>query len=435
MKRVIQLLLCLLFFACGSSSEPSSTDPENLNPSLSSNRTSLSFQDTMVSLKSESKLITLTSSNLNSDILINVSDNFEVSNDNTNFFTSLSITPSANVNLYVRFSPNDTGNSFGNLIISSAEIDNDITVSLYGNGLLMVHNYKAFDDHALGFGDVSNIERVKMFLQIDCPNGNSGCDDWDRFANVKVKDNSSGNWFEIGRYITPYWTGTQVLERGLEFDVTDFKFLLTGTTELRIYIENWTAKPDIISIDFDYVVGTPDYQNYEVSEVLNLHSNSIDCVPYGVTHNVDLEKSILIPAEAESTHFRTIISGWGHATPTDSDGRPCAEWCYRTHEIKINNFPTFLHYMGPIGCPSNPINNEQEPGNWEPNRAGWCPGMAVPVRKDNIIDISLIGSPFIFEYDFQDWTSNGAGGNAFYAISTYVVVKSNSEINPAVIQD
>ena len=97
---------------------------------------------------------------------------------------------------------------------------------------------------------------------------------------------------------------------------------------------------DIISIDFDYVVGTPDYQNYEVSEVLNLHSNSIDCVPYGVTHNVDLEKSILIPAEAESTHFRTIISGWGHATPTDSDGRPCAEWCYRTHEIKINNFPT-----------------------------------------------------------------------------------------------
>ena len=94
-----------------------------------------------------------------------------------------------------------------------------------------------------------------MFLQIDCPNGNSGCDDWDRFANIKVKDNYSGNWFEIGRYITPYWTGTQVLERGLEFDVTDFKFLLTGATELRIYIENWTAKPDIISIDFDYVAG------------------------------------------------------------------------------------------------------------------------------------------------------------------------------------
>ena len=210
--------------------------------------------------------------------------------------------------------------------------------------------------------------------------------------------------------------------------------MLSGATELRIYIENWTAKPDIISIDFDYVVGTPDYQNYEVSEVLSLHSNSIDCVPYGVAHNIDLEKSILIPAEAESAHFRTIITGWGHATPTDPDGRPCAEWCYRTHDIKINNASIFQHYMGPIGCPSNPINDEQDPGNWEPNRAGWCPGMAVPVRKDNI-DSSHNGSPFIFEYDLQDWTSNGAGGNAFYAISTYVIVKSNSEINPAVIQD
>ena len=449
MKKIVQFIFCLLFLACGSNNESSSSEPENLNPTLNSNRTSLSFEDTMVSLKSESKLITLTSSNLNSDILIEVPNDFEISNDNTNFFNSLSITPSANMNLYVRFSPTDTGNSFGNLIISSAEIDNDISVSLYGNGLLMVHNYQAFDEQALGFGggfsqsasgifdlhdDVSNIESVKMFLQIDCPNGSSGCDDWDRFANIKVKDNYSGNWFEIGRYITPYWTGTQVLERGLEFDVTDFKFLLTGATELRIYIENWTPKPDIISIDFDYVVGTPDYQNYEVSEVLSLHSNSIDCVPYGVAHNIDLEKSVLIPAAAESAHFRTIITGWGHATPTDPDGRPCAEWCYRTHDIKINNASAFQHYMGPIGCPSNPINDEQDPGNWEPNRAGWCPGMAVPVRTDNI-DSSHNGSPFIFEYDLQDWTSNGAGGNAFYAISTYVIVKSNSEINPAVIQD
>ena len=53
---------------------------------------------------------------------------------------------------------------------------------------------------------------------------------------------------------------------------------------------------------------------------------------------------------------------------------PVREWCYRTHDIKINNASAFQHYMGPIGCPSNPINDEQDPGNWEPNRAGWCPG-------------------------------------------------------------
>ena len=70
MKKIVQFILCLLFLACGSNNETSSSEPENLNPTLNSNRTSLSFEDTMVSLKSESKLITLSSSNLNSDILI-----------------------------------------------------------------------------------------------------------------------------------------------------------------------------------------------------------------------------------------------------------------------------------------------------------------------------------------------------------------------------
>ena len=56
--------------------------------------------------------------------------------------------------------------------------------------------------------------------------------------------------------------------------------------------------------------------------------------------------------------IRTIISGWGHATPADSDGRRCAEWCFRTHNIKIDDVNTFSHYMGPIGCSQNPINNQ-----------------------------------------------------------------------------
>ena len=270
-----------------------------------------------------------------------------------------------------------------------------------------------------------------MYLQIDCPS--TGCDDWDRFANVKVKDQATGNWYEIARYITPYWVGTQQLQRGLEFDVTDFKSFLKDNVELRIYIENWTTKADIVSIDFDYIVGTPDYENYEVAEVLSLHSNSISGVPYGVTHNLDLEKSIQIPSDSENIQFRTIISGWGHATPYDADGRPCAEWCFRTHDIKINGSNTFQHNLGPIGCSANPINN-QNPGNWQPDRAGWCPGMAVPVRM-NSLDTSYSGSTISFEYDFEDWISDGNGGNAFYAISTYVIVKSNSEITAPIVTD
>ena len=417
-------------------------------PTLATANSNLSFGETEIFQHSDAFGMTVTGQNLIAPINLNTTDHFEISLDNATFGQSIQIpTNAANgeTTVYVRFSPTDVGNQQGTLTLTSTDAS-EIEVALSGVGAAVVHNYETFQDQPLGFGggfnqsasqvftlhdDVSNIQQIKMFLQIDCPS--TGCDDWDRFANVKVKDPETNTWFEIGRYITPYWVGTQQLERGLEFDVTDFKGLLTGAVELRIYIENWTAKADLVSIDFDFVEGTPDYPYYAVSEVLGYHSNSISGVPYGVSHNLDLNKSIQIPANAESSHLRTIISGWGHATPNDADGRPCAEWCYRTHDIKINGVNTFQHSLDPIGCASNPVSN-QNPGNWMPDRAGWCPGMAVPVRT-NVLDANLNGSSLTFEYDFEDWTSDGGNGNAFYATSTYVVVKSNTAIVSPVVTD
>ena len=84
-------------------------------------------------------------------------------------------------------------------------------------------------------------------------------------------------------------------------------------------------------------------------------------------------------------------------------------------------------------CASNPINN-QSPGNWIPDRAGWCPGMVVPVRADQFAS-TMAGSSFSFEYDYEDWVSNGSNGNAFYATSTFVVVKSNTPISKPVVMN
>tara|TARA_B100000927_G_C16471048_1_gene471544 strand:- start:501 stop:1799 length:1299 start_codon:yes stop_codon:yes gene_type:complete len=430
---------------CGSDDD-SENNVINLPTSISTNVSSLSFENTMVSQISESQVIILSTENSSSEINIVSPDGYEVSLDNSTFSETLNFMPDISNEIYIRFIPSEAINYYSTLVISSADISNNININLFGIGTSMIHNYQAFQNQALGFGggfnqsasqvfnlhnDLSNIQQIKMYLQIDCPS--TGCDDWDRFANVKVRDQVSGNWYEIARYITPYWVGTQQLVRGLEFDVTDFKSLLKDSVELRIYIENWTAKADIVSIDFDYIVGTPDYENYAIAEVLDLHSNSISGVPYGVSHNLDLEKSIQIPNNSENIEFRTIISGWGHATPYDADGRPCAEWCFRTHDIKINGSNTYQHNLGPIGCSANPLNN-QNPGNWQPDRAGWCPGMEVPVRMNNL-DTSYNGSTISFEYDFENWTSDGNGGNAFYAISTYIIVKSNSEINEPIVTD
>ena len=445
MKNLFKLLICTILMTCGSDDD-SENNVINLPTSISTNVSSLSFENTMVSQISESQVIILSTENSSSEINIVSPDGYEVSLDNSTFSETLNFMPDISNEIYIRFIPSEAINYYSTLVISSADISNNININLFGIGTSMIHNYQAFQNQALGFGggfnqsasqvfnlhnDLSNIQQIKMYLQIDCPS--TGCDDWDRFANVKVRDQVSGNWYEIARYITPYWVGTQQLVRGLEFDVTDFKSLLKDSVELRIYIENWTAKADIVSIDFDYIVGTPDYENYAIAEVLDLHSNSISGVPYGVSHNLDLEKSIQIPNNSENIEFRTIISGWGHATPYDADGRPCAEWCFRTHDIKINGSNTYQHNLGPIGCSANPLNN-QNPGNWQPDRAGWCPGMEVPVRMNNL-DTSYNGSIISFEYDFENWTSDGNGGNAFYAISTYIIVKSNSEINEPIVTD
>ncbi len=297
-----------------------------------------------------------------------------------------------------------------------------------------VKNYKTFQKVKVAFAegesqsaegifnfptDVEKIKSVKMYIQDFCPN--KDCDEWDRFANVYVKDKTSGEWYEIGRFITPYWVGTEKLERGLEVDVTDFKSLLTGATELKIYTETWSAKGRTYSVDFDFEYGTPDYKYSAVVPVFQYNKSSIDGVPYGKTHSFDMSRKINIASGTEIAYLRTIISGWGHAMPGN-----CAEWCVRTHHITINGTSTFDHKLEGIGCAKNPINN-QSPGNWKDDRAGWCPGMVVPVRFNNL-QKSLFGTAFDFEYQFENWTNNGSNGDAFYAISTFVVVKSNNPI-------
>ena len=50
--------------------------------------------------------------------------------------------------------------------------------------------------------------------------------------------------------------------------------------------------------------------------------------------------------------------------------------------------------MGPIGCGNNPISNQG--GNWAPDRAGWCPGMVVPLRLDKFDNVGVPAGPVKF---------------------------------------
>lgn len=312
-----------------------------------------------------------------------------------------------------------------------------------------VKNFNTFSNERLAFGggnnqssvqtfnlhnEPRNVQNIKMYIKLKCPTG--GCNAWDVFANIKVKDATSGLFYEIGRFITPYGVDNSAFPDGYEIDVTDFKSLLKGATELRAYIETWGQDGWEISVNFKYTLGEPDYQYYAINKLLNYDTNSLEGIPYGVSHSKDLTRTVTVPANAEETSLRTIITGWGHTTPTDSDGRPCAEWCYRTHKVKIDGANSYNHQMGSLSCSTNPTNNQA--GNWQPDRAGWCPGMDVPVRTDKF-DSPKAGSSFTFEYYLQPWTSNGGTTSstvgAYYATSCFVIVKSDTPIDIPTVVD
>ena len=466
-KNYISLIVILILLACNSGSDDSVKDEIITNtPTIIVDKTSIIFDNTMVSKSSASSFVMVESINVNSPLKISSISPFEISFDNINFHNSLSLDANESKSLYVRFSPTQAQTYSGTVEIQNDQAQ-DVKINLTGQGTQLKFNYKTFSQKRLAWGsgynqsasqnfdlhdDNSNIEAIKMYVRIECPS--VGCDSWDRFANILIKNSDTNQWYEMARHITPYGVGNSQLDRGLEVDVTDFKSMLEGNVELKIFVETWEQGTGwVISVEFDFLDGTPDYEFYQISPVIQFNNNSLGGVPYGgekkkingvdvifspeeIKAKFDLKKTISFGPNIKSAHFRTIISGWGHATPNDSGGRGCAEWCFRTHKILVDNAEKFSHNMGPLGCASNPINNQG--GNWTGDRAGWCPGMIVPVRIDKF-NVDLSNDNIDFEYYFVPWVNNfqysGQNPNAYNAISTFIIIKSDQQIEPATISN
>ena len=89
---------------------------------------------------------------------------------------------------------------------------------------------------------------IIMNISLECPNG--GCDPWDRKANISIKQ--FGNWYEIGRYVTPYGIGC-----GWSYNVTDYRSILKGSVEIKSYIDTWVEPGWLVTVDFTFTAGTP----------------------------------------------------------------------------------------------------------------------------------------------------------------------------------
>jgi hypothetical protein len=112
---------------------------------------SLNFDDTKINTLSDSKKVTITGNNLNSNISVSVSSEFKVSlNPFSGFTTSVSL-PQTGGKIYTCFNPLNTGEKSGSITISSSGATTK-TISMFGKGVLTT-----------AIGDVSLLKQVKVY--------------------------------------------------------------------------------------------------------------------------------------------------------------------------------------------------------------------------------------------------------------------------------
>jgi hypothetical protein len=232
--------------------------------------------------------------------------------------------------------------------------------------------------------DLSGYNQINMHVLLSCPAG--GCDPWDRFANISIYNNN--DWFEIGRYITPYGRSC-----GWVIDVSDYRSMLHDTVIMNSFIDTWTNPGWLVKIDFQFVAGVPLNPDIKVE---NLWVN------YGVIYG-DTTQPINIPIitktiDPAATTVKLKIVNTGHGQGNTDNA---AEFSQKIHHIYLNNALAFSQTLWRSNCGSNPCSPQS--GTWQYNRAGWCPGADVIPNVYNITSTATPGQPIDIEYRLQSY--------------------------------
>ena len=238
----------------------------------------------------------------------------------------------------------------------------------------------------------SGYSEIFMNVNLECPTG--GCDPWDRKAKISIK--SLNEWYEIGRYVTPYG-----VECGWSFDVTDYHSLLKGELELMSYIDTWVQPGWLVTITFDFISGIPENQ---YTMVRNIWNN--DYVVYGDTTNpVNIPSSTqYLPLDVTDAYLRLTTTGHGQGN-TDN----AAEFSLKIHDIYLNGEFAFFHNFWRDDCGSNQCSPQN--GTWQYNRAGFCPGDKVSPQDFNLLDYTIVGDTVKLDYILEDYFNQCSPNN------------------------
>lgn len=219
------------------------------------------------------------------------------------------------------------------------------------------------------------------------------------------------NTYELGRYITPYGNNLD-LGNGFTwiYDVTDYAPLLHDSVHLSG--GNWQ---EFLDMKFVMIVGTPPRDVKKVSTIyqgivgFNANAENTLLVP----------KKFFIPADVKMARVKMRVTGHGM-----QGSENCAEFCPKTHILKINDVKRFDHYVWRGDCSLNPL--YPQGGTWIFSRSNWCPGAEVRTADFEITPFITPGDSVKVDYDFQPYSS---GGSPDYVVVGQLVTYGDYNFN------
>ena len=234
-------------------------------------------------------------------------------------------------------------------------------------------------------------DTLEVDLTMSCPdNRKANCPAWDYLVHMYLceKENRNRCGLEIGRWITPYWSGGRW--------VTDISHVLA-------YLHEGGARR----------IGFYTQQRYELDMHLRLSKRGKGAAPrearmmftgggFNPRYNEKYRPyTFTVPEWAERVEIVSLITGHGFGDDTEN----CAEFCNHTHHFTVNGGEEHVKEH-PIagtnfGCAdkSGEGVTPNQAGTWIYGRGGWCPGQDVPPWVVDITDeVDMEGGLNTIEY-------------------------------------
>lgn len=264
---------------------------------------------------------------------------------------------------------------------------------------------------------LATFDRLEVDVTITCFADPGNCSEWDRIAYVHVcLDDACTDRRELARWITPY------SRPGLQRWVIDASPLLPliasgGEKLFRVETGPEWEEPTSYGVRVALRLSSRGGADRPVAAALAFRGGEFDAT-YADAHP---PFHFTPPAGTSRVELALIVSGHGQTT-----GDGCAEWCNHEHTFTVNGAASHrVDFPGDAGRAYGCAERAGEGvipgqwGNWAPSRAGWCPGLPVPLRRLDITSDVTIGADN--ELAYAGTFAGGTPRGGTIDLSAYVV--------------